>query len=306
VADREFRRELFAGHPYAQRVSGEVADLDALRREDLTAFWRQAARPDKATLIITGALPPDRALALAERFFGGWKASQSVLAVEPPSLSKLSETHILLVDWPGAGQSEIRVGCRGLVTGDPDKPVADLVGSYFGGSFGGRLMKAIRVEKGATYGVRGGFHPNRFAGDFTVGTFTKTPSTAETLKLVLKEIRGLIDRAPTADELSLHRRSFLGSAAARFETPEQVAGYLARASVNNLPLDNLQRSLTTIASAEAPQCQALVRRLVDPEHLVIVVVGDAGVIAEDLKKIAPVTVLDRKNTKRVFEKSQVL
>src|SRR5205807_1636504 len=157
----------------------------------------------------------------------------------------------------------------------------------------GRLMKCIRVEKGATYGVHGGFHPHRFAGEFMAGTFTKTPSTAETLKLVLAEIRGLIDRPPTPEELSLHRRSFLGSAAARFETPEQVAGYLARVSLNNLPLDNLQRSLATIASADAPQCQSFVRRLVDPEHLLIVVVGDAALIADDLKAIAPVTVLDR-------------
>jgi predicted Zn-dependent peptidase len=92
------------------------------------------------------------------------------------------------------------------VNSDSDKPVSDLVSSYFGGSFGGRLMKKIRVEKGATYGVHGGFHPNRYAGEFAVGTFTKTSSTAETLKLVLDEIRGLIDRPPTAEELSLHRQ----------------------------------------------------------------------------------------------------
>jgi predicted Zn-dependent peptidase len=113
------------------------------------------------------------------------------------------------------------------------------------------------------------------------------------LKLVLDEIRGLIDRPPTAEELSLHRRSFLGSAAARFETPEQVAGYLARVSLNNLPLDNIQKTLATIAATDAPKCESLVRRLVDPKHLVVIVVGDAAVIGESLKAIAPVTVLDR-------------
>ena len=199
----------------------------------------------------------------------------------------------MVVDWPGAGQSEIRVAGRGLVNTDTDKPIADLVSSYFGGSFGSRLMKTIRVEKGATYGVHGGFHASRFAGDFVVGTFTKTPSTAETLKLVLSEIRGLVDRPPTMEELTLHRRSFLGSAAARFETPEQVADYMARVSLNNFPLDHLKRTLATIASAERPQCEALVKRLVDPEHLLIVVVGDATVVAESLRAIAPVTLLDR-------------
>jgi predicted Zn-dependent peptidase len=126
-----------------------------------------------------------------------------------------------------------------------------------------------------------------------IGTFTKTPSTAATLKLVLTEVRALLDQPPTPAELSLHRRSFLGSAAARFETPEQVADQLARISLNNLPLDHVQRTLAAISSTEAPQCQSLARRLVDVNHLLIVVVGDASRIGDELKAIAPVTVVER-------------
>ena len=44
-------------------------DLAALTREDLAAFWRRAARPAQATLIVAGALTDERALALAETSF---------------------------------------------------------------------------------------------------------------------------------------------------------------------------------------------------------------------------------------------
>jgi zinc protease len=293
VAEREFRRHLFAGHPYARRVSGEAVDLSALRREDLSTYWRASFRPDKATLIIAGALEPKRAFELVEKYFGSWQPSATAGTNQAFSLRTLDKTQIYLVDWPGAGQSEIRVGCYGITTRDADTAVADLVSSYFGGSFGGRLMKKIRVESGATYGVHGGFRPNRMAGEFVVSTFTKTSSTAETLKLVLEQVRALIEQAPTSEELSLHRRYFSGSAAAKFETPEQVGSYLARVSLSDLPLDNIRRSLTEIANADAPKCEALVRKSVDPDHLVIVVVGDAGAIGESLKDIAPVTRLDR-------------
>src|SRR6185436_2646315 len=83
VADHEFRLRLFANHPYARLVSGEVAVLAALHREDLPAFWRQIAKPDQATLIIAGALPSDHALALAERFFGTWKSTPSKSTTDP-------------------------------------------------------------------------------------------------------------------------------------------------------------------------------------------------------------------------------
>ena len=295
VADQQFRRHLFAGHPYGRRTTGETADLAALAREDLATFWRRAARPAQATLIIAGALTDERALALAETSFASWQTPAAVDSSpiqEPAPPPSPGTTRILLIDWPGASQSELRIGGLGITNRDPDKPTANLVSSYFGGSFGSRLMKAIRVQKGATYGVRGGFEASRFAGSFVVRTFTKTPSTADTVRAALAEIRALVERPPNAEELSLHKRYFLGSAAARFETPDQIASQLTHDALNSLPLDYLQRSLAAICSATAPQCQALARRKVDPERLVIVVVGDASLVAKDLEAIAPVTVVD--------------
>jgi zinc protease len=293
VADREFRRRFYAGHPYGREVSGQTADLNALRREDLVAHWRRVARPEQATLIITGALPHEQALALSEHFFGAWQGQDRSDLKTPAPAPYAEATHILLVDWPGAQQSEIRVGCPGLVETDPDKPVADLVGEYFGGSFGGRLNKAIRVANGGTYGAQGGFHASRLAGSFSIHTFTKTASSAETLRTVLAQIRDLTNRPPAPAELSLHQRYFLGSAAGRLETPEDMAGQLERDSLAGLPLDQMQRACKAMAAADATQCQALVHRLVDPARMLIVVVGDAKRIANELQSIAPVTVLDR-------------
>ena len=294
VAEREFSRHLFAGHPYGRRLTGEAADMRALRRDDLAGFWCRTARPERATLAIAGALTEEDALALSQRFFGSWQRSGGGPIAEPGPPPEAVPTRILLVDWPGATQSEIRIGGLGLARRDPDKPVADLVSSYFGGSFGSRLMKAIRIEKGDTYGVRGGFHSSRFSGTFEVSTFTKTSSTAATLRLALEEIDGLLERPPAAEELSLHRRSFLGSAAAHFETSEQVADYLARLSLNRRPLDYLPRMFAVINGADAPRCQALARRLVNPGQLLIVIVGDASRIRREIETIAPTTVLDRK------------
>jgi hypothetical protein len=159
-------------------------------------------------------------------------------------------THIRLVDRPGAEQSEIRVGRPGLVQTDPDEPIAELVGEYFGGSFGGRLNKAIRVANGGTYGAQGGFHANRLAGSFSIHTFTKTLSSAETLRMVPAQIQDLTNRPPDSVELSVHQRYFLGSAAGRFETAEAVAGQLEHDSLAGLPLDNMQRTCKAIAAAD--------------------------------------------------------
>jgi len=316
VAEREFKRNLFPGHVYGRRALSDAADLAALNVRDLASFWHRIARPKKANLIIAGGLTSERALVLAERYFANWqqadepsKATADSTDQQKPEIQAPEDesretappapsnppgaTRILLVDWPGANQSQICIGGRGIATRDPDKPIANLVGSYFGGTFGSRLMKAIRVEKGSTYGVSGGFQANRFGGSFLVQTFTKTPLTADTVRTVLAEINDLVARAPSTEEMSLHKRYFLGSAAARFETPAQIASQFTHIALNGLPLDHLQRSLGTISSATSDQCQAFARRVVDPGHLLIVVVGDASVVSKDLAAIAPVSLLDR-------------
>src|SRR5437879_11823626 len=88
-------------------------------------------------------------------------------------------------------------------------------------------MKAVRVDKGATYGASTRFSSRRFGGSFEVSTFTKTASTADTLRLVLDEIRNLRDKPPPSEELTLHRRYFVGSAAEHFETAGEIATHLA-------------------------------------------------------------------------------
>jgi zinc protease len=315
-AEREFERHLFSGHPYGRRALGDPTDLAALKVEDLALFWQSVAKPDKASLIIAGGLTGEQALALAEHYFGDWRpkdasgtskvalskapdAESQTRSIAPPEITpppapdRPGATHILLVDSPGASQSQICIGGLGIATADKDKPIANLVGSYFGGTFGSRLMKAIRVEKGSTYGASGGFQANRFAGSFLVQTFTKTASTAETVRIALAEIKGLVERPPSMGELSLHKRYFLGSAAARFETPSQIASQFTHIALNGLPIDHLQRSLATISSATPNQCKSFARRVVDADHLLIVVVGDASIIARDLAAIAQVSTIDR-------------
>ncbi len=47
--------------------------------------------------------------------------------------SILGPTRILLVDWPGASQSELVIGGLRITNCDPDNPIAGPVSSYFGG-----------------------------------------------------------------------------------------------------------------------------------------------------------------------------
>jgi zinc protease len=290
VADKQFRRELYGKHPYSRTATGEVEDVNALTVEDLKGWWDKFARPDTAVLIFSGDIEAKEAFELAKKTFGAWKGVGERPDIKISKPAETAETHIYLVDMPGSTQSQIRVGQHGITRHDEGYFVSRIVSSYFGWAFDSRLNESIRVAKGLTYGVWGSYIANRFAGEFEVGTFSKTESTAETVQAVIEEIKRLKTEGPSDDELEHNRSYILGSFVRGRETPQQIAGDLWLIESQELSKDYLERLLEGIAKAKKIDCERLVQETIEPDKLVIAVVGDAEKLKGELEKIAPVTV----------------
>ncbi len=291
VADREFATYLYGEHPYSRTATGEVSHVKALSVNDLQKWWSEFARPDMAVLIMAGDISKSKALKLARKTFGGWRAAGEKPAIELVRLREPQETRIYLVDRPGSVQSQIRAGHLGITRRDERYFVSRIVSNYFGWSFNSRLNESIRVAKGLTYYVWGGYDTRRFAGEFAVGTFTRTESTPQMVSALIDEIARLREQPPSEKEIENSRSDILGSFLRGRETPQQIAGDLWLIESQNLGADYFDRWLDGIAEADSSNCQRLVADTVHPQRLVIVVVGEAEKLAEPLGKIAPVTVV---------------
>ncbi len=292
LADKEFRKRLYGRHPYARTVTGEPSDVEALEVEDLKLWWANFIRPNKATLIFAGDIDEAKAVALAERALGDWKKGTAGPTPQQADIPTASDTHIYIVDRPGSAQSVIRVGQLGITRHQqPEYFISRIVSNYFGWSFNSRLNDTIRVKKGLTYSVFGGYTAQALSGNFKINTFTKTDSTAETVKVALDEIRRLQDEVPTKMELGDSKSYFAGSFVRHRETPQQVARDLWLIESQKLGDDYLERLLAKIAQTTEEDCDNLVDETLNPDKMIIVVVGDATKIKEPLEKIAPVTVV---------------
>jgi len=56
-------------HPYHWTTIGEIADLEAVRLEEVHAFFQQYYHPANASLALAGDIDPEAALALARAYF---------------------------------------------------------------------------------------------------------------------------------------------------------------------------------------------------------------------------------------------
>lgn len=291
LAAKDFRKHIYGDHPYARTVTGEISDVKALQISDLKEWWKKFARADTATLIFAGDIEKEKAMVLAEWLLGKWETDLPKTEIILADFPQPRDTHIYLIDRPGSMQSEIRIGQFGITRHDqPEYFISRVVSNYFGWAFNSRLNEGIRVKKGLTYSIVGSYNAKNFGGEFLVNTFSKTDSTAETISAVIEEIKSLRNERPTEKELADSQSFFAGSFVRYRETPQQIARDLWLIESQNLGDDYLDRFLAKIANTIQDECIHLTQSTLDINKLVIVVVGDASKLAEELKKIAPVTV----------------
>jgi zinc protease len=291
IADRTLDQALWGNHPYGRPAEGTSTDLKDLEPSMLRHWWERFVRPDTAVLYVAGDVTLDEAVAMADRYLGTWEAEGEPVEVPLPAFEPPQDLRITLVDKPGAIQSEIRAAHGGLTRSNPLYSTGVVISQIFGGSFSSRLNDVIRVQKGLTYGARGGLSSQRFGGEFRVSTFTKTPTTAETVQAVLDEVVRMRDEAPSGKELEDALAYITGSFAGSLETPQAVAGRLWTLELNRLPKDWWSQYVERVASLTADDVTSAAHDLLDPTRLRVVVVGDAEAVQASLEEIAPVDVI---------------
>jgi len=298
LADREFRRRVYGSHPYARTVTGEVSDVRAIKIDDMKEWFASNVRPDNCTFYLAGDITSDAGFELVEKYLGDWKVDGELSLPELPGLPEGSKTQILLYDRPGSEQSQIRVGHVSIGITDPSYSQAMVMSSILGGSFNSRLNKAIRVDKGLTYGARGGLSARRFAGEFQISTFSKTVSTADTIRTILDVVTTMQEGNPTDSELADTKTFVTGSYAGDRETPEATIGDLWLLETQSLPSNYQKLFLSEVTKTTAQQVKDVAENLIHDQGFVIVVVGEAEKIKADLEAIAPVIVINEETSNK--------
>lgn len=294
LANEMVGRFVFAeSSPFSRPLGGSTDSVEGLTRSDVAAFHSSRYSASAASVIMAGDLGPDEALRLAEDAFGRWAGSR-LEPVVPDAAPRFAETRVVLVDRPGAVQSEIRVGHPGVARDTPDFFPLVVMNAILGGAFSSRLNMNLRERHGFTYGVSSSFVMRRQPGPFLVSTAVQTEVTAAALTEVFAEL-GRIREAPVAQDELVDARSYLaGTFPLRLQTTDGLASRLAEIAVHRLPLDYFDGYRDRIIAVTAEEVLRAATDHLHPGAATVVVVGDASAIRAGVEalELGPVTVVD--------------
>jgi len=287
VASAAAARRLYGSHPYGRGFTPPDA-VRKIGRAGLVRAHADRVRPAGATLVVVGDLRPERAAAEAERVFGAWSPGAPVTGAPAPP--PFSTGPVLLVDRPGAVQTNIRMVGPAVSRRDPWYAALSAALTAFGGYFSSRLTINIRERRGFTYSPGARMDHWQSSSHLFVAADVATEVTAPALAEIDYELARMAASPLDEEELVAVQRYLVGNLLTAVQTQAGLATYLAVLVGQGLGITYLRdqpRLIERVTLASAHEAGA---RFLGPPRLATILVGDAARILDRVSSLADVVV----------------
>ncbi len=188
-------------------ILGTRKSLRGVNREAILEYLSERYTPDNIVISVAGNFDEAMLSDLLERYFGEWttKAGRTsgtqMVEFKPGLCIKEKDTE----------QVHICIGFEGVENGDDRLYPLLAVNNIFGGGMSSRLFQRIREKKGLVYSIYSYPTVYKDAGLFTIYAGMKPSQLNEVVDLIYDEIRLLIKKGISTQELEKAREQLKGS-----------------------------------------------------------------------------------------------
>jgi zinc protease len=278
-------------HPYHWTTIGEIADLQAVRLDEVRAFFRRYYHPANASIAIAGDIDSARALALVDRHFGEIEAGERVEPVrasaELPGQARIHfedrvELPRLYLAWLTPAM---------FADGDAD---LDLAADLLANGKTSRLYRRLVFDERLATDVSASQNSREMAG-YTQITATAAPghTLGELEQAILQEIARLAAEGPTDEEIERGRVQTETQFMYRLQTVGGFGGKSDQLNAYNVFLNDpafFDRDLARYQVVTHASLQQAAARYLDPARRVTLSIVPQGRTALAAPDSAPAVV----------------
>ncbi len=272
VANLTLFKKLFPNHPYGRPVKGTPMSIKAINKTDLEVFKQERFARDNLIVGVVGDIKPDELARRLDQVFLDLPATSKATKIkefQPPISGSIK---VVKMDVP---QSAIVFAQRGIKRSHPDFYNAYVLNHILGGGgFTSRLYNEIREKRGLAYSVGSYLYPTKHAGLIKGYGGTSNKRVGETLKVLKKEWALMANKGVDAKTLSDAKTYLTGSYPLRFTSSRNIAAILVSMQLENLSIDFLDVRNSIISKISVKDINVTAKKLLEPDKLVIVVVGN--------------------------------
>ena len=274
-------------HAYGNPLtgSGTESSVSSITNDDLVKFRNDWFKPNNATLVIVGDVTMAEIKPKLEKLFKDWKRGDvPVKNVTDVELNKNSVVYIM--DRPGSQQSIIFAGHVTPKRNPEDEIAIRTFNDILGGIFTSRINMNLREDKHWSYGSFSILWDTKAQRPFFIYAPVQTDKTKESMIEIQKELAGVVNEKPiTKEEFEKDKENQTLSLPGSWETMDAVSGSITDIVTYNLPDDYYSKYASLVEAQTIDEVQKAANKLVKPNQLVWVVVGDRAKIEESIKSL---------------------
>ena len=266
-------------------------EVAAITMEDIKTFYKTHIVPGQATFDFVGGYEKKEVMKFLQPLARTWTTGGA--SQERLNLNFMApQAKVYFVDYPGAKQSYILLGCPAMPKASNDYYPAKMVNQLLGASSNALLFDVLRLQHGYTYGAYSFFDCGKYANEFRATSSVQAAYTLEAMQL-FKSCISTYGEQFTEQSLVKTKDAMFKENAAAFEMPDARLDLLSEMTVDGLPVDDLntmsnklslKRQEQLLKRMTLPEAKACIRNWLDYDRMFFVVVGDAASQLDRIRK----------------------
>ena len=254
------------------------ASLKAITRDDLVQFHRKYFHPANMIAAVSGAFDRATMIAKLEQAFAAWPGPKPAVPPVPADIAGAKPgLYRIQKDVP---QGRVTMGLPSVRRDSPDIYALEVMNEILGGSgFTSRITRTVRSNEGLAYSAGSGLRFGVwYPGSFRVVFQSKSRSVPYALSLVAEEIKRIREQPVTQEELDTIKQSLIETFPSSFASKAQAMSVFASDEYTGRAPAYWATYRDRIRAVTPADVQRVARTHLDPDKMVILVVGNQGEI----------------------------
>lgn len=272
-AQKAFKENFFAGHPYSRQVEGTATDVNSIEKKDLSSFSKRHFTQGNMFIGVAGSVTPKYMATLLDKHLASLPKDMGEITQLPEFVPSSNLGRVIKIEQD-VPQSVVIFGFVG-----PKRKDVDFYNTYVmnhllgGGGFESRLMHEVREKHGLAYTVYTSVQTYAKTGVIYGYVATKNESVAESLRIIRDEIDKIHKSGITKEELADSQDYLIGSFPLRMTKNANLAAFISSMQYENLGQDFLEKRNSYIKAVDMAGINAAAERYFDSNKMLMVIVG---------------------------------
>lgn len=263
---------LMWGETHPEGRQPNKAMIDGMTTDDLRAWHKRVYHPGNLIIGVTGDFDEAEMLSKLEQAMSGWERGEAIPDPVDTTHAFTPGLYHVEKDIP---QGKFVIAQRGIKRDDPDFIPIQVMNEVLGaGGFTSRMMKRIRSDEGLTYGISSNFAARvYYPGTFTVGSFSKNPTVALTVKFAKEEIEKIRSAPMTEEELATAKAALIETFPRTFESKQGTIGLFINDEWTKRDPSYWQTYREKVAAVTVQDAMRVAKEHLDPSKTMTLIVG---------------------------------